>query len=103
MSRFLPKIGQWYQDRDSGLLFEIVAIDPDESTIQLQYLDGEIADCDLDAWGELALARAAAPEDWRTAFEIDEDIDPEGALHPMQWANPLLAIEPETVLGVEDY
>lgn len=101
MSSFLPKIGQWYQDRESGQLFEIVAIDRDEGALQLQFLDGEISDCDLDSWAELALARAAEPEDWRSAFEIDEDT--ETALHPIQWGNPLLDIEPDTMLAVDDF
>jgi hypothetical protein len=103
MSSFLPQIGQWYQDRDSGQLFEIVAIDSDEAVLQLQYLDGEISDCDLDSWAELALASAAAPEDWRSAFEIDGDLDTEGTLHPIQWGNPVLNIEPDTILGVDEF
>ena len=104
MSRLLPEIGRWYLEQSSRQLFEIVAYDRDEGTLQIQYLDGEIADYDLEAWGEMSLLAAAAPEDWRTAFELDQDmeLDPDAAIHPPQWGSPLSRIEPDTVLGIED-
>jgi hypothetical protein len=44
MSSFLPKIGQWYQDRDSGLLYsKSLPSTPMKHVLQLQYLDGEIS------------------------------------------------------------
>lgn len=105
MSRLLPEIGRWYQELGSRQVFEIVALDREEGTVQIQYLDGEIADYDLEAWGELTLVGAAAPEDWRTAFELDDDVamDPDAALQPPQWGNPLSRIEPETMLGIDDF
>lgn len=105
MSQLTPKIDQWYQDSRTGTLFEIVAWDTDENTVQVQYLDGEIADLDLEFWAELALQPAAAPEDWRSAFELDDDAfsaDPDAALHPTAWASPVSSVEPETMVGVED-
>lgn len=104
MSRLTPEIGHWYQDSRSGQLFEIVARDGSEGTVQVQYLDGELADLDLEAWAELALRPAAAPEDWRTAFELDpdEETDPDAAMHPPTWSDPLADIEPDTMYGVED-
>ena len=105
MSQLRPVIGQWYQDSRTSALFEIVAWDPDENTVQLQYLDGEIADMDLESWGDLVLLPAAAPEDWRTAFELDDDacVDPDAAFHPPAWGSPLAGVEPEAMLGVEDF
>lgn len=105
MSEFVPKLGRWYQDRESSQLFEIVSLDMDDATVQVQYLDGELADFELDAWAQMNLAMAAAPEDWRSAFELDgaDEIDPDAAMHPLQWANPLSNIEPETVLGLDDF
>ncbi|WP_439107071.1 DUF6763 family protein [Congregibacter sp.] len=104
MSQFVPKLGRWYQDRESGQLFEIVSLDLDEANVQVQYLDGELADFDLDVWAELSLRTAAAPEDWRTPFELDDadEIDPDAAMHPLQWSSPLSNIEPDTVLAIED-
>ena len=104
MSRVNPEVGRWYQDSISGQVFEIVAIDHEEGNVQVQFFDGEIADYDLEIWGEMALVPAAAPEDWRSAFELDEDlqVDPDAAMHPTQWGNPLSRIEPELMVGIED-
>lgn len=101
MSRFVPQIGAWYQDLNAQLLFEIVALGPDDGTVQIQYLDGEIADLDLESWGDLLLLPAAAPEDWRSAFEIDDHLEPD-AMHPIEWGNPVSGIEPEAMVGVEE-
>lgn len=105
MSRYPPLVGQWYEELDSGQLFEIVAYDRDSATVQVQYLDGEITDYDLESWGQLDLAPAPEPEDWRSAFELDEEsrLDPDAAMHPLQWGSPLSRVEPDTVLGIEDY
>ncbi|MEM6302813.1 MAG: DUF6763 family protein [Pseudomonadota bacterium] len=105
MTEFVPRIGSWYQDLDTRALFEIVAHDREQAAVQVQYLDGEIADFDIEIWAELSLAAAAAPEDWRSAFELDEEneLDPDAALHPTQWVSPVFRIEPDTIVGVEDY
>lgn len=104
MSGYLPTIGQWFQDRGNQQLFEVVAAERDEGTVQIQYLDGEIADISVESWAELSLCRAAAPEDWRSAFELDNNdaIDPDATLQPTQWDDPLNRIEPDTTLGIED-
>lgn len=104
MSLTTPRIGHWYQDCSSNALFEVVAWDPDEGTVQVQYLDGEIADMDIESWTGTALRAAAAPEDWRSAFELDDavDLDRDAALHPGAWGNPLANFEPDIVVGIED-
>jgi hypothetical protein len=100
-----PEIDQWYQDSRNGALFEIVAIDTDEGTVEVQYLDGEIAEFDLDSWGELVLLKAAAPEDWSSSYEVDRDLvaDPDATFRPTVWGNPLSRVEPEATLGIEDF
>jgi hypothetical protein len=104
MSQVIPQIGHWYQDSRSGAVFEIVALDVEESTVQVQYIDGEIADLDTESWGELILGPAAAPEDWRSACELDDglDSDSDDAMHPTAWASPLASVEPDAMVGVED-
>jgi len=104
MDRLTPEIGLWYQDSHSGQLFEIVARDFTEGTVQVQYLDGELSDFDLESWADMPLLAAAAPEDWRTGFEMDPDgeQDPDAALHPTAWSSPLSEIEPDTMYGVEE-
>lgn len=104
MSQFVPKLGRWYQDRENGQLFEVVSLDLDDESVQVQYVDGELAEFELDMWAELKLHKAAAPEDWRRPFELDEahDADPDAAMHPLQWSNPVSDIEPDTVLGLDE-
>ena len=55
--------------------------------------------------GKLFLERAEAPEDWRAAFELDDEdlLDPDLPLHPEDWNNPLNFIEPDTMYGVDDF
>lgn len=105
MKMLSPVVGWWYKDLQTGALFEVVAWDPGSLTIETQYLDGEVTEYDLDAWRELYLERAEAPEDWRAAFELDGEmlLDPDLPMHPDDWSNPLNTIEPDTMYGVEDY
>jgi len=99
-----PMVGAWYRDLQTQELFEVVAWDPAALTIEVQYLDGEVTEYDLDTWRELLLDPAAAPEDWRAPFELDDEdgLDPDLPMHPQEWANPLNFIEPDTMYGVED-
>ena len=100
-----PVTGGWYKDLQTGGLFEVVDWDPSSLTIEIQYLDGEVAEYDLDAWREMRLQHAEPPEDWRAAFELDDEdlLDPDLPMHPQDWGNPLNFIEPDTMYGVEEY
>lgn len=58
-----PVIGQWFR-RPNGTLFEVVAIDEADRTVELQQFDGTIDEVDVDAWPEMFLVEVSAPEDW---------------------------------------
>ena len=105
MKMLSPVVGGWYKDLQSDALFEVVDWDPDNLSIEIQCLDGEVAEYDLEAWREMRLVRAEAPEDWRAAFELDDEdlLDPDLPFHPEDWNNPLNLIEPEAMYGVEDF
>jgi len=105
MKMLKPVIGRWYKDLQTSALFEVVAWDDEAHTIETQYLDGEITEYDLDAWREMFLEAVEAPEDWRTAFELDDEdlIDPDLPYHPEDWRNPLSFIEPEFIHGLDDF
>lgn len=105
MKMLPPVVGGWYKDLQSEALFEVVDWDPGSLTIEMQYLDGAVAEYDLDAWRELLLQRVEAPEDWRSAFELDDEdmLDPDLPFHPEDWNNPVNSIEPDTMYGVEDF
>lgn len=105
MKMLSPVVGNWYKDLQTHALFEIVDWDPATLTIETQYLDGEVSEYDLDAWREMLLEEVEAPEDWRAAFELDDDdmLDPDLPMHPEDWGNPLTSIEPDAMYGVEDF
>ncbi|MDH3428571.1 MAG: hypothetical protein OEM60_01975 [Gammaproteobacteria bacterium] len=67
-----PSIGQWFR-RPNGALLEVVAIDEDDGTIEIQLFDGTIDEIELDAWPELFLTEAAAPEDWSGSVDMDPE------------------------------
>ena len=86
-----PVVEQWYRDA-AGELFEIVAIDDEDQTIEIQYFDGSVTEMDFDAWNEQMLEgsieTAEAPEDWSGSVDVDsEDLgrDFEDA-RPAGWA-----------------
>jgi hypothetical protein len=70
-----PDPGQWYEDLDSEEIFKVLAVDPDEELVRIQWLDSEIQEIDLDAWNEMDLELAEEPEGW--VDEEDEDDDEE--------------------------
>jgi hypothetical protein len=44
-----PSIDVWYKT-SSGDIFEVVAVDPQEDAIEIQYLDGTVEELDTDTW-----------------------------------------------------
>tara|TARA_R110002110_G_scaffold66978_1_gene183118 strand:- start:216778 stop:217095 length:318 start_codon:yes stop_codon:yes gene_type:complete len=105
MKMLSPRIGAWYKDQQTDALFEVIDWDPSSLTIEAQYLDGEVAEFDIDVWRQMPLEPAAAPEDWRAAFELDDEdlLDPDMPMHPEEWNNPVNLIEPDAMYGVEDF
>jgi len=73
-----PIVGDWYLCKD-GELFEVVAIDEDDHTIEVQHFDGALEEFDNDEWLAILPQPAEAPEDWSGSMDVDsEDVD-EGA------------------------
>ncbi len=74
MSDVDPIIGNWYRNQETNNDFEVVALDEDAQTIEIQYFDGEIEELDLDAWYDLPIEGIEAPEDWSGPFdELEAD------------------------------
>ncbi len=68
-----PVIGKWFR-RPNGTLFEVVAVDEDDGTIEIQFFDGTIDEVDLEAWPELLLVEVvSAPEDWSGSVDMDPE------------------------------
>ena len=67
-----PVIGHWFR-RSNGTLFEVVAIDEQDSTIEIQQFDGTIDEVELESWPELLTVEVVAPEDWSGAVDMDPE------------------------------
>jgi len=76
LRRIQPEVGIWYENTEQGTLFEIVALDDNESSLAIQYFDGELGEIDIETFWQLSLRTVDQPEDWAGPYEIDaEDRD----------------------------
>lgn len=66
------RIGDWYRSIN-GDRFEIVALDEDEDTLEIQHFDGAIEELDFDTWREMEVGPIEPPEDWSGSFDIERD------------------------------
>ncbi len=93
-----PIVGEWYKNLDDEQTFEVVAVDEDEGTVEIQYFDGEIEEIDLESWYELNLESIEPPEDWSGPFDDLERDDlgyTDMSMHPDEWSNPLDELDRE--------
>ena len=75
----VPNVGDWYRF-SNGDLFEVVAFDAEEGTIELQYFDGTVEEMDFEDWlanwQDREIEAAAAPEDWSGSVDMDAEDEP---------------------------
>jgi hypothetical protein len=88
-----PIVGQWYRG-GTDELFEVVAIDHQDQTIEIQFFDGSVSEVDFDTWNEQLreelIEAADAPEDWSGAVDVEaQDLDRnfEDTARP-DWSSP---------------
>ena len=74
-----PGIGDWYRQKEGGSLFEVVAFDDDDGTIEIQYYDGTVEELDIEdweaQWEDGALEGAGPPEDWSGSVDVEPEDD----------------------------
>lgn len=79
MSVHEPIIGRWFK-KPGGAVFEVVAIDEDAATVEIQLFDGTLDEIDIEVWPTLMVIEVAAPEDWSGSVDMDpEDYDGKNA------------------------
>src|SRR5512139_2386455 len=92
-----PVVGEWYR-RPGGDSFEVVAIDRDDRTIEIQYFDGTIEEDQIDA--------TEAPEDWTGSVDVaPEDTENEYESEPgggERWGDPLQFVDRGEVGGYSE-
>lgn len=74
MAYLTPIINNWYLSVDDrSVFFEVVAIDEQARTIEIQDQDGSLDDIDFETWFAMRLVEAAAPNDWSVPYEVELD------------------------------
>lgn len=85
-------VGHWFK-RPDGQAFEIVAIDEQAGTLEIQYFDGAIEEVEPSVLLDEKWTAIAAPEDWSGSMDLDRQdygVDT-GELYAHEWdmATPL--------------
>jgi len=105
MANPAPAIGEWYR-RPDGDSFEVVAIDPDDRTIEIQYFDGTIEEIELDDWLEDSIMATEPPEDWTGSVDVEpEDTENEYEAEPngsAGWRDPLQSLDRGEIGGYSE-
>ncbi|HEX7718559.1 MAG TPA: DUF6763 family protein [Woeseiaceae bacterium] len=85
-----PQVGRWYR-QPGGNLFEVVALDEKDATVELQHFDGTLDEVELESWPALLLEKVGAPEDWSGSVDMDPDdyVGENLADLPYGWHDPL--------------
>lgn len=68
----LPGIGDWFRDIN-GETFEVVAVDEDDGTVEVQHFDGTLEEWDLEDWMQYPLEAIQPPEDWSGSMDIERE------------------------------
>ncbi len=76
MATVIPAVGDWYR-LNGGAPFEVVALDDDDGTIEVQYADGTLEELDREDWkqwcDEHVLEATDASEDWSDSADVEAD------------------------------
>jgi hypothetical protein len=90
MAVVYPQVGLWYR-QFNGALFEVVAVDEKDHTVELQHFDGTLDEVELETWPNLLIETVGAPEDWSGSVDMDpEDYAGEDLSElPYGWHDPL--------------
>jgi len=89
-----PLVGAWYAD-PQGALFEVVAVDQDDGTVEVQYFDGTVEELEADSWEEMRPKPTDPPEDWSGSLDMEREdygVDLDDSDRGM-WANPLDSLD----------
>jgi len=70
-----PVIGLWYRHLDKGQRFQVVALDEQDDSVEIQHYDGDIEELDLDTWHAMEIMPCESPENWSGALDIGEQDD----------------------------
>ena len=73
--RINPEPAQWYLERQTGDMFQVVSVNEDDGSIDIQYTDGTVEEKLLDEWESMELESCEQPEDWVGPYDDLESDD----------------------------
>ena len=99
-----PIVGDWYR-RINGALVEVVAIDRDDGTIEVQHFDGTVEEFELEGWHDQEFEEARAPEDWTGSVDVEpEDYEAEREVPAAPvWGDPLMSLDRSEASGYSEW
>ena len=102
-----PVVGDWYRRANGAesAIFEVVAIDRDDGTIEVQHFDCTVEELDIEAWEEQDFEEAQAPEDWTGSVDVEPE-DYEGEREAMTaavWTDPLTSLDRSEASGYSEW
>jgi hypothetical protein len=99
-----PVVGDWYR-RINGSLFEVVAVDRDDDTVEVQHFDGTLEEFDLESWEEQDFEEAQAPEDWTGSVDVEpEDYESEREISAASsWIDALTSLDRSEASGYSEW
>ena len=77
----IPRVGDWYQNAEGDTL-EVVAWDPQEQTVEVQFFDGTIEEYDLETWSDAVSLEEAYLD--RSGYYALARPDPDNHNHPKE-------------------
>ncbi|WP_051361858.1 DUF6763 family protein [Solimonas soli] len=85
-----PSVGQWYRDVGDGQVFQVVAVDAHDASIELQYFDGTLGERRLTEWYALDVEATEPPQDWTGPFDgvAREDVADDAQVPAADWDEP---------------
>ncbi len=91
-AEYEPVVNQWYRHLDKGYQFQVVAVDKEAGTVEIQHFDGDLEELDLDTWHDMDLEPIEPPEDWTGPIDDVERDDlgyTETDMRGEDWSEPL--------------
>jgi Family of unknown function (DUF6763) len=88
-----PIAGNWYRHLEKDQMFKVLGIDEDRDVIEIQYFDGDVEEIEGDAWSEMDLDAAEAPEN--ESEGLDGETDRARSASDHDWRESSDAKEPE--------
>ncbi len=82
-----PVVGMWYKHFDKGEEFEVVAVDEEAKTVEIQYYDGNVDEMDFYTWYQSPIELIEAPGDETAPMDNVEpdDLDYSETSLPESW------------------